>query len=525
MKVLISDKLSDKGKHVLDARGVAYDDRPGMTPDELKECLGQYDGILIRSATKLTRSVLEHVGSLRVIGRAGVGVDNVDLDAATERGILVMNTPGGNTVSTAEHAFSLLLSISRNIPQAAASVRAGEWKKGKYAGVEVRGKTIGIIGLGRIGKQVARYAQGFQMKVIGYDPFMTTEKAEQLAIELVELDELFSRGDYITVHTPLTNETRNIINADAIARMKPGVRIINCARGGIVDEEALAEAIENGRVAAAALDVFTTEPPQGSRLLTTDRVVATPHLGASTTEAQEQVAIDAAEQVADYLLQGRITNALNAPMVEEHVLEKLRPFVGLAERLGSMTAQMIKGSVQTIELEACGTIAEYDVGPLTVAALKGFLGTVLEGGVNMINALVKAKERGIKIAESTASDSEEFMSLVRVKASGPKGHVAVSGTVFGKNDPRVVRIDGYHVDAHPQGALLVIVNKDVPGAIGKVGMTLGNHCVNIADMTLGRKQEGGNAMIVLNIDGDVPTEALDELRAADVVVQVTVCTL
>jgi D-3-phosphoglycerate dehydrogenase len=525
MKVLISDKLSEVGKRVLQSRGVPYDDRPGLPPDELKQCLGQYDGVLIRSATKLTRDILEHSGRLRVIGRAGVGVDNVDLEAATERGILVMNTPEGNTVSTAEHTFSMLLALSRNIPQAAASVRKGEWKKSGFAGVEVSGKTLGIIGLGRIGKQVARFAMGFQMKVIGYDPFITREKAAELGIELVELEELFRSADYITVHTPLTNETRNIIDAAAIEKMKPHVRLINCARGGIVDEQALSDALERGRIAGAALDVFSKEPPEGSRLLQFDQLVATPHLGASTAEAQEQVAVDVAEQVADYLLEGRIMNAVNAPMVDERVLEHLRPYVALAERLGALVAQMIKGNIQAIEVEACGAIAELDVGPVSVAALAGFLGTILEGGVNTINARVKAKERGIKIAESTGGSSEEFVSLVRVRASAAKESVSAAGTVFGKNDPRIVRINGYHVDAHPDGCLIVIVNRDVPGAIGRIGTVLGTHRVNIADMTLGRNREGADAMVVLNIDGDVPPEAVEALRAAEEIVEVTVCTL
>jgi D-3-phosphoglycerate dehydrogenase len=525
MKVLISDKLADSAKRVLDARGLAYDDRPGLPPDELKACLGQYDGILIRSGTKLTRDVLEDAGALRVIGRAGVGVDNVDLDAATERGILVMNTPEGNTVSTAEHTFSMLLALSRNIPQAVASVRGGEWKKSKFAGIEVRGKTLGVIGLGRIGAQVAKFAHGFQMKVVGYDPFITREKTEHLGIELVELDQLFAQSDYITVHTPLTSETRNIISAAAIEKMKPSVRIINCARGGVVDEEALADALGSGRIGGAALDVFVTEPPAGSKLLELPNVITTPHLGASTAEAQEQVGIDAAVQVADYLLDGRIGSAVNVPTVDEQVLEKLRPYVPLAEHLGSLSAQLIKGSIESIELEACGAVAEYDVGPLSVAALKGFLGMILEGTVNTVNAAVKAKERGIKVAESTGGDSEEFVSLIRVRATASKGSVEVAGTVFAKNDPRIVRINGYHVDAHPEGWLIIIVNRDVPGAIGKIGMTLGNHRVNIADMTLGRKREGSNAMVVLNIDGDVPAEAVDALRATDEILDVTVCRL
>ena len=525
MKVLISDTLAESAKRVLEAREIPYDDRPGLPADELTQCLGQYDGILVRSATKLTRDVLEHSGALRVIGRAGVGVDNVDVEAATERGILVMNTPEGNTVSTAEHTFSLLLALSRNIPQAVASVRGGKWDKGTFAGVEVRGKTLGIVGVGRIGKQVARFAQGFQMKVIGFDPFITREKATELAIELVELDELFRRSDYITVHTPLTNETRHIINAAAIEKMKPGVRIINCARGGIVDEAALVAALESGRIAGAALDVFSTEPPEANQLLELGNVIATPHLGASTAEAQEQVAVDVAEQMADYLLDGRITNAVNVPLVDERVLRKLRPYVVLAERLGSLVAQMVKGRVEVIEVEACGRIGEYDAGPVSVAALKGFLGTILEGGVNEINAPIKAKERGIRIAESTGGDSEEFMSLVRVKAGTAEESVSVAGTVFGTSQARIVRINGYHVDAHPEGCLVVIVNKDVPGAIGKIGTTLGNHRVNIADMTLGRKKQGGDAMVVLNIDGEVPAEAINELRATNEIVDVTICML
>jgi len=525
MKVLISDKLADSAKHVLDARGLAYDDRPGLSPDELKACLGHYDGILIRSGTKLTRDVLDHAGSLRVIGRAGVGVDNVDLDVATERGILVMNTPEGNTVSTAEHTFSMLLALSRNIPQAVVSVRRGEWNKSTFAGVEVRGKTLGVIGLGRIGTQVAKFAHGFQMKVVGYDPFITREKAEQLGIDLVELDELFARSDYITVHTPLTSETHNIIDAAAIEKMKPGVRIINCARGGVVDEDALGAALDSGRIAGAALDVFATEPPAGSKLLELPNVITTPHLGASTTEAQEQVGIDAAVQVADYLLDGRIGSAVNAPTVDQQVLEKLRPYVQLGEHLGSLAAQLVKGNIESIEVEVCGLIADYDTGPVSVAALKGFLGTILEGTVNTINAPVKAKERGIKLVESTGGDSEEFISLVRVRAAAAKESVDVAGTVFAKNDPRIVRINGYHVDAHPDGWLMIIVNRDVPGAIGKIGMTLGNHRVNIADMTLGRKREGSNAMVVLNIDGDVPADAVDALRATDEILEVTICKL
>ncbi len=526
MKILISDKLSDEGKKILEKRSLAYDERTGLSEDELKDCIGDYEAIVIRSGTKLKREIIEKADRLKVIGRAGVGVDNVDIEAATQKGIVVMNTPGGNTISTAQHTFTMLLALSRNIPQAVGSVKGGEWKKSKFAGVEVTGKTLGIIGIGRIGTYVAKYAQAFQMKVIGYDPYMSVERAEQLNIELVDLDELFRRSDYITVHTPLTDETKGIVGKSAFEKMKKGVRILNCARGGIVDEHALIEAIESGKVAGAALDVFAVEPPVNNRLLEFDNVIATPHLGASTKEAQENVAIDIANQVADFFESGRIQNAVNLPSIDEKLYEQLRPYISLSEKLGSFTAQMIKGRIRALEIICSGHLQEFDVGSITREVLKGFLGHILEDTINYVNAPLKAKERGIKVVESKSADTEDFASLVKIIAKTEKGEFSIAGTVFGiKHDPRIVRINNYHVDAHPYGCLIYILNRDKPGAIGKIGTTLGNNGVNIADMTLGRKKEGENAVVVLNIDGTVPEKAASELEELDEVIEVKVIKL
>jgi D-3-phosphoglycerate dehydrogenase len=521
MKVLISDKLSEQGKNVLRERGVEFDDKPGLSPEELKSIIGDYEGLIVRSATKATADIISAANKLRVIGRAGVGVDNIDIEAATQKGILVMNTPGGNTVSTAQHTFSMLLAMSRNIPQACASIKEGKWEKSKFKGTEVTGKVLGIVGLGRIGSVVSSYAKAFGMNVIVYDPFLTSERAEQLNINQVDLDEIFARSDYITVHTPLTRDTKDIINAETIAKMKDGVRILNCARGGIVDEEALLEGVRNGKVAGAALDVFLNEPPENNPLLEMSNVVATPHLGASTAEAQDQVAIDVAHQIADYLQTGKVVNGINLPSVDEKTYEQLKPFFMLSEKLGSFTSQVVKGTVKSIDVSYSGNINELDVSSLTRSLLKGFLAPILEGDVNFINAPVLAKERGIKVNETKISDSEDFASLISVRATTEEDKVfSVSGTVFGKRmDPRIVRIDEYHVDAHPTGCLVLIANKDNPGAIGRIGTTLGDSGVNIADMTLGRKSEGDIAVVVLNLDGAIPDEVVDRLEKLDDVIE------
>lgn len=523
MKVLISDKLSQQGKDILEQRGVQFDDKTGLTPEELKETIGHYDGIIIRSGTKLTRDVLENAAQLKAIARAGVGLDNVDIPTATQKGIVVMNTPGGNTVSTAELTFSMLLALSRKIPQAWDSLRKGEWKRSKFRGVEVRNKTLGIIGLGRVGTQLSKYAKAFDMRVLGYDPYVSSERAQQIGVEMVDLDKLFAESDYISVHTPLTAETKDLLGKEAIAKMKPGARILNCARGGIANEEALIEALREGKLSGAAIDVWSKEPPSGNPLLEMENVVATPHLGASTTEAQDNVAIEAAGLIADFLLEGKVKNAANVPTVDEKVLEQLRPYIFLSEKLGSLTAQMLKGNLQSLEVTYSGELEEADVAPLTVGMLKGFLGQVLDSDVNEVNALSKAKERGIQVIESKSSKSEDFTALVKVLATSDVEEVSVAGTVFGKrNDPRIVRVNDFHVDAIPEGSLIVITNWDRPGAIGKIGITLGDNNVNIADMTLGRKKAGETAVTLLNIDGDVPDKVVEELQQLDEVIDVKV---
>jgi D-3-phosphoglycerate dehydrogenase len=417
----------------------------------------------------------------------------------------------------------MLLALSRKIPHAWDSLVKGEWQRSKFRGVEVRNKTLGIIGLGRIGTQLSKYAKAFDMRVIGYDPYVSAERAEQIGVEMVDLDRLLAESDYISVHTPLTAETRNLLGKEAIAKMKPGARIVNCARGGIVDEEALVEALREGKLAGAAIDVWSKEPPSGNPLLEMENVVGTPHLGASTTEAQDNVAIEAAELMADFLLEGKVKNAANAPSVDEKVLERLRPYIFLGEKLGSLTAQMLKGNLEALEVTYSGELEQGEVAPLTVAMLKGFLGHVLDSDVNEVNALSKAKERGIQVVESKTSKSEDFAALVRVLARSDVEEVSVAGTVFGKrNDPRIVRVNDFHVDAIPEGSLIIIMNWDRPGAVGKIGTTLGNNDVNIADMTLGRKKAGKSAVTLLNIDGEIPDKVVEELQKLDEVIDVKV---
>jgi D-3-phosphoglycerate dehydrogenase len=523
MKILISDKLSQQGKEILKQRGLDFDEKTDFTPEQLKEVIGEYDGIIIRSGTKLTKEVLGKPGNLKAIARAGVGVDNVDVPAATEKGIVVMNTPGGNTVSTAELTFSMILALSRKIPHAWDSLRKGEWKRSKFAGVEVRNKTLGVIGLGRIGTQVCHYAKAFDMRVIAYDPYVAPERAEQLGVEMVDLNTLLSESDYISIHTPATAETKNLIDRDALARMKPTARIINCARGGIVDEEALLEALKEGKIAGAAIDVWTQEPPAANPLLELENVVATPHLGASTQEAQDNVAVEAAELMSDFLLDGKIRNSVNVPSVDEKLLQQLRPYILLSEKLGGLAAQMLKGNLQTLEVAYSGELDQVDAGPLTVGMLKGFLSHVLDSDVNAVNATSKAKERGIQVVESKTSKSEDYAALVKVVARSDVEEISVAGTVFGKrNDPRIVRVNDFHVDAIPEGSLIIITNRDRPGAVGKIGTTLGERKVNIADMTLGRRKAGESAVTLLNIDGDIPDEVIEELQKLDEVIDVKV---
>jgi len=514
-KILVSDSLSEEGIEILKkVKEFQVDVKLKLSPEELKKVIKDYDCLLVRSGTKATKEIIESADRLKVIGRAGVGLDNVDLEAASKRGIIVMNTPGGNTISTAEHTMSMILALSRNIPDADASTKRGEWERKKFMGVELYGKVLGIIGLGRIGSEVAKRAIAFGMKVIAYDPFLSLDKAKELGVESVELNDVFKRSDYITAHTPMTDETRHVIGKKAIDSMKKDVRIINCARGGIVDEAALIEGIKSGKVAGAALDVYENEPPKDSPLLKCGNIILTPHLGASTEEAQVNVAIDIANSVRDALLGCGIRNAVNVPCIELELYQILQPYVAISEKMGSMAAQIAGGRIKSIEIKYSGDIAKYSSSPLTVAVVKGALSPVLQETVNYVNSLIVAKERGVKIEESKSSQLEEYANLITVTVETDKGSVSVEGTLFTKTDARIVRVGQFHVDAIPSGYMLVAHNIDVPGIIGKIGTILGNNGINIAAMTFGREKPGGKTLSVLNVDGNIPEKVLDEIRKA-----------
>jgi len=525
-KVLISDKLAVEGRNVLEQNGIECDENTALSPDELKSVIAGYDGIIVRSRTKLTADVLEAAASLKVIGRAGVGVDNVDLQAATKKGVLVLNAPESNTHSTAELTFSMLLALCRNIPQACASVKSGQWQKQRFGGVEVTAKTIGILGFGRIGSHVAQYARAFDMEVLVNDPYVTEESVHRFGAKTVDIDTLLERSDFITVHTPLTPETKYMLDSKAFAKMKPGVRIINCARGGVIDENALAQAVEQGIVAGAALDVFETEPPENNRLVGLENVIATPHLGASTAEAQKNVAVEIAERVAAYFNSGHMNGAVNLPAVDQEVMRELQPYVLLCEKLGSFSAQMMSGQIQNIVVDYSGGLGGYDVTPLTRSVLKGFLGHISEEPINVVNAAVKAQLRGIKFTESKSTDVADFASLVKLTLNTDREEFSIAGTIFGaRNDPRIVRINDFHVDGRPSGTLIIIHNWDRPGAIGRVGTVLGNHGINIADMTLGRNVELDKAVILINIDGDIDGSTIEDIKKINEIISVKVAYL
>lgn len=512
MKVLVSDSISPKGVEILKKAGLDVDVKTGMKPDELKACIGEYDGLVIRSATKVTADVIEAASKLKVIGRAGSGLDNVDKAAASKKGIVVMNTPGGNTITTAEHTIAMLFSVARLIPQATASMKAGKWEKKKFMGVELYHKTLGIVGLGNIGSQVAKRAQGIEMNVIAYDPFLSEEKAKTTGIRKVSLDELFAESDFITIHTPITAETRGVINSMTISRMKNGVRIINCARGGIINETDLYEALKSGKVAGAALDVLEKEPPDNNPLITLDNVVCTPHLGASTEEAQENVAVAVAEQIADYLVFGVIRNAVNFPSIPNEQVPRLQPYINLAEKLGGFSAQIFEGGATEITVEFRGKAAEINTAPVAIAAIKGFLTPVLSETVNFVNAPIIAKERGIEVKEIKSSDAGDYNSMIalRIKANGRESYVA--GTLFSKKDPRVILIDEFKVEIVPEGELLLIYNNDKPGVIGNIGMLMGKNNINIARMHFGRESAGGMAISVVSIDSAPTPEVMKEIK-------------
>jgi D-3-phosphoglycerate dehydrogenase / 2-oxoglutarate reductase len=510
-KVLIADKLSPDATRVFQERGVEVDERVGMTPEELIACIGDYDGLAVRSSTKVTEKVLAAAGRLKVIGRAGIGVDNIDVPAATARGVIVMNTPFGNSITTAEHAVAMMLSLARQIPAANASTHAGKWEKSRFMGVEVYGKTLGLIGCGNIGSIVADRAQGLKMKVVAYDPYLSPDRAADLGVEKVELSDLFARADFITLHTPLTEATRNIIDKDAIEAMRPGVRIVNCARGGLIVEADLKAGIESGKVAGAAIDVFAEEPARENILFGMDDVIATPHLGASTNEAQENVAIQVAEQMADYLTVGAVTNALNMPSISAEDAPKLRPYLKLAQQVGSLLGQLVDSGMKSVRIDYEGQVALLNTKPLTAVVLEGLLQPQMDS-VNMVNAPVIARDRDIDVTEATNERNAEYHSLIRLTVKGNGSDMIVAGTLFADANPRIVHVNGIDIEAELAPNTLFVTNDDLPGFIGRLGMELGESGVNIATFHLGRKAAGGEAMSLIATDEPVSEEILAKIR-------------
>lgn len=526
-RILLSDKLAQQGVDALKSHPeFQVDVNPGLKPDQLAQIIAPYDALVIRSGTKVMREIIDHADSLKVIGRAGVGVDNVDLDAATRRGIVVMNSPLGNSVTTAEHAISMLMAMARHIPAANAAIKAGKWDRSKFTGTEVCNKTLGVIGLGNIGRIVADRAQGLKMKVIGYDPILTAEAAARIGVELVSLDEIFARADFVTVHTPLTDDTRGIVGAEAFAKMKKGVRVINCARGGIVDERALADALASGKVAGAALDVFVEEPPPADHpLLKFDTVVATPHLGAATGEAQLQVAIDIAQQVSDFLLDGTIRNAVNIPAVSPKELEVLGPHLILGERLGRLAAQLISEAPTEVTVSFGGEAANLKADAVIAAVLKGLMSGFLAEELNVVNAPYIARERGIRVTEQRSREITDYVNSLTVTVETVTSEHAVSGAVLGNRAIRLTRIEGFGVEAVPEGYFLMLHNRDVPGVVGAVGTILGEAGINIGGLELGRDRIGGTALSLVEVDSSVPPATLEKLKTLDAITSATLLKL
>ncbi len=515
IRIFVADDVSDSGLEPLRAAGFTLHKRTGLEPDALRAELADSDGLVVRSETKVTADVMDASKTLRVIGRAGVGVDNIDVAAATARGIVVMNAPDGNTITTAEHTMALLVALARNVAQANSSIKAGKWERKRFIGVELQGKALGIIGLGRIGRAVAARARAFGMKIVAHDPFISPEEAKDLEIESVSLDEVFSRADFLTVHTPLTTETRGIIGAPAFARMKKGVRIINCARGGLVAETALYEAIKSGIVTGAALDVFEQEPPPVNHpLLSLEEVIATPHLGASTAEAQEGVAFTVAEQMRDYLLTGALRGAVNVPSLGARELSLLQPYLALAESLGRFQAQLVDSAVREVRMDFAGEMVELDAAPVTRAFLAGLLRDV-SARVNVVNAFVIAEERRIAVTTSYRRGGE-MAQAIYTRVIGEAGEHTASGTVFGiagGREGRITEINGFRIEAIPRGHMLVMHNRDVPGVIGRVGTILGERGINISEFHLGRRERGGEAMAVIEIDAPLDRETIADIRS------------
>lgn len=510
-KVLISDKLSPQAIDIFKSRGVEVDVKTGLSEEELVKIIGEYDGLAIRSATKVTPMVLAAATKLKVVGRAGIGVDNVDVKAATAHGVVVMNTPFGNSVTTAEHSISLMMALARQIPAANASTHDGKWEKNKFMGVELAGKTLGLIGCGNIGSIVADRAQGLKMKVIAFDPFLSAERAAAINVEKVELEEIYKRADFISLHTPLTDTTRHLLNKDTLAKCKKGVRIINCARGGLVVEKDLKDAIEAGHVAGAAFDVFEEEPAKDNVLFGLEQVVATPHLGASTNEAQENVAVQVAEQMAEYLTVGTVTNALNMPSVSAEDAAKLKPYIDLASRLGSFAGQMTTGGISKIAIEYEGKVTELNTKPLSASALNGLLSPLMEG-VNMVNAPVVAKDRNIDVSEVRHERTAHYKTLMRVNVTFDGGSFSVSGTLFG-DKPRVVAVNDVMLEGSLGNRMILIKNEDKPGLIGGVGQVLGDAKVNIANFHLGRNKEETAAVALIEVDSEINGVVIEKLSA------------
>ena len=512
-RILISDQMDPKAAEIFRARGCDVDEITGLKPDALAEIIGKYDGLAIRSATKVTKAILDAATNLKVVGRAGIGVDNIDIPAASAKGVVVMNTPFGNSITTAEHAIAMMFALARQIPEADASTQGGKWEKNRFMGVELTSKVLGLIGAGNIGSIVAERALGLKMKVVAYDPFLTPERAVEMGVEKVDLDGLLSRADVITLHTPLTDQTRGILSAEALAKTKPGVRIVNCARGGLIDEAALKAALDSGHVAGAALDVFATEPPAADHpLFGTPNFICTPHLGASTDEAQVNVAIQVAEQLSDYLLTGGVTNALNVPSLSAEEAPKLKPYMALAENLGSLVGQLAHDGLTSIAIEVEGAAAQLNPKPISAAVLAGFMRR-FSSAVNMVNAPHLAKDRGLDVREVRHDREGDYHTMVRVTVDTSAGPRSVAGTLFGNAAPRLVEIFGIKVEADLAGDMLYIVNEDAPGFIGRIGTKLGEAGLNIGTFHLGRRDAGGEAVLLLSLDAPIGDDLVRDIGA------------
>lgn len=522
MKVLVSDILGEIGvKMFQDEDGIDVDVKTGLDPEELKAIIGEYDALVIRSSTKVTDDLLSRAKNLKVVGRAGIGLDNVDIPAATKYGVVVMNTPTGNVITTAEHAIAMMLALSRNIPQGTKSLKTGDWDKKKLQGREIYNKTLGVIGFGKIGSIVADRARGLKMNVMVYDPFVTPEMIEKAGFESVSIEQLYERADYITIHVPKLKNTAGMINKNAFHQMKDGVMVINCARGGIVNESDLYDAIVSGKVAGAALDVFENEPPGASPLFDLDHVICTPHLGASTKEAQTNVAVAVAAQIIDYLKNQTIVNAVNAPSVTGELLERIGPYLVLGDQMGCLQAQLVQGAVKEVAIEFSGNFKGLDLAPVMTSVLKGLLTPILKDDVNFVNAQVLAKDRGIKVTESYTAEAEYYLNLISVRVVTTEMESYVAGTIFGKHDPRIVKINKFRLEMIPCGHMALIHNIDKPGSIGEIGTTLGRHHINIGRMQVGQEEDGDRNIIFLTTDTPIPDEVIEEMRNLSLVKTVT----